>query len=311
MSTGLDLLVQLGHDGIATKCYVIATCTILFYDYFLTLADEIQYAWCRKKSWVFLLFLVNRYLPMSYQFWILSISFTQDFNTKVCERTAWYHVFVFVFCSLVAHMVLTLRIYAVTLKNVPIATVFTFITISQFTFGIYILAQAANEGAERLPPIPLDAYRQCVFVPHRTLEIAYTGISLSFDCLAFLVIIFLAMKTKAQGIELPVISRIIAEGAILYFLVIFTSHFVFEMTLTLGRETIRLLPGPGLLVYLPVMISRLMLSLKKAADSQQGLWSLTEPPTNVIKFKNAKLLRSQVDTHRREDGIPLDTYSEA
>lgn len=311
MSINLDLLVQLGQDGIATKYYVVATCTILFYDYFLTLADEIQYAWCKKKSWVFLLFLVNRYLPMSYQFWLLSISFAPDFNTTICERTAWYHIFMFVFCSLVAHMVLTLRIYAVTLKNVPIATAFSFITISQFTFGVYIWAQAANDGALRLPPIPLDAYHQCVFVPHRNLEIAYTGVSLSFDCLAFLVIIFLAIKTKVQGLELPVISRVIAEGAIWYFLVIFSSHFVFGMTLTLARETIRLLPGPGLCVYLPVMISRLMLSLKKAADSQHGLWSLTEPPTNVMKFKNAKLLRSQADTHQREDGIPLDTYNEA
>ena len=85
------------------------------------------------------------------------------------------------------------------------------------------------------------------------------------DTLAFFVIIFFAMKAKEQGLKLPVVSRIIAEGAIWYFLIIFTSHFVFEMTLTLGRvstttdphrtapniiscvffqDTIRLLPGP-------------------------------------------------------------------
>ena len=59
------------------------------------------------------------------------------------------------------------------------------------------------------------------------------------------------------------------------------------------------------------MISRLMLSLKKAADSQQGGWSLAAPTTVGENFQSAKFYNSQKDTDRREDDIPLDTYSEA
>ena len=91
-------------------------------------------------------------------------------------------------------------------KNVPIAVGFATITISQAGLGICTVVLAARKGgktssstgyavpgqsanvlrhdrpcaAQALPPIPFDAYRLCVFVQHRTLEIVYTGISLLY-----------------------------------------------------------------------------------------------------------------------------------
>ena len=55
------------------------------------------------------------------------------------------------------------------------------------------------------------------------------------DSLAFLFIIFSAATSKVRGFKFPTIIRTIAEDATRYFLVIFTSHFVLAMTLTLGR----------------------------------------------------------------------------
>lgn len=55
------------------------------------------------------------------------------------------------------------------------------------------------------------------------------------DFFAFLLIIFLAIDSKPRGFKVPTIMGTIAEDATLYFLVIFTSHFVLEMTLNLGR----------------------------------------------------------------------------
>ena len=59
--------------------------------------------------------------------------------------------------------------------------------------------------------------------------------------------------------------------------------------------------------YLPVMISRLMLSLKKAADSQQG-WSLGEPTLNGSKLQSIRFFNSRKGTNGREDDITLDTF---
>ena len=62
--------------------------------------------------------------------------------------------------------------------------------------------------------------------------------------------------------------------------------------------------------YLPVMVSRLMLSLKKAAGSQVA-WSLAEPSVNNPNLETISFFHSREDTSKRDDGILLNTYSES
>ena len=59
------------------------------------------------------------------------------------------------------------------------------------------------------------------------------------------------------------------------------------------------------------MISRLMLSLKKAADSEQTSWSLGQPSVSAgIDFRSmAKFSYPQKGISGIEDGISLDTYA--
>lgn len=58
------------------------------------------------------------------------------------------------------------------------------------------------------------------------------------DFLAFTLIVFLASKSEAKKLKIPSLLGTIAEDAMRYFLVIFTSHFVLEMTLLLGRVSV-------------------------------------------------------------------------
>ena len=60
--------------------------------------------------------------------------------------------------------------------------------------------------------------------------------------------------------------------------------------------------------YLPVMISRIMLSLRKAVDKQQNGWSLamTKGTGAGLEFFQPRSASSV-----REDGIPLHTYIES
>ena len=61
--------------------------------------------------------------------------------------------------------------------------------------------------------------------------------------------------------------------------------------------------------YLPVMISRIMLSLRKAADSQPaGDWSLGVQTTTEVDFRGMEFFRPWGGSNGREDCIPLDTY---
>ena len=152
------------------------------------------------------------------------------------------------------------------------------------------------------------------------------------DILAFSLIVYLAVQWNQ--FQMPSLFRTIVRDATIYFLVIFTSHLVLELTLIFGRvwtfpfcsiffsfaETfvafnattpwrvsntgtyfLRSLTGSfsveqwnrcvrlnihslrqqvGLISfirYLPMMITRLMLSLKKASTSQEEAWSIGEP----------------------------------
>jgi hypothetical protein len=55
------------------------------------------------------------------------------------------------------------------------------------------------------------------------------------DSLAFSLIIFLAIKSKVSSAKIPTVLGAMAEDATRYFLVIFSTHFVLEMTLVFGR----------------------------------------------------------------------------
>ena len=63
------------------------------------------------------------------------------------------------------------------------------------------------------------------------------------DFLAFLLIIFLAVKSRTPGLNVPRILDVIAKDATRYFLVIFTSHLVFALTLNLARVSATVPPS--------------------------------------------------------------------
>ncbi|KAF9644213.1 hypothetical protein BDM02DRAFT_1059665 [Thelephora ganbajun] len=135
------------------------------------------------------------------------------------------------------------RIYAITEKNRIIAACFGVITISQFTLGLYISVFNAIKGAQHILPIPLDAYRICILARRGPLEVGFTTISLLYDFLAFALIIYLVARSNVYKSPIPSLLWTIAQDATLYFLVIFTSHLVLELTLLFGRPSIQLLPA--------------------------------------------------------------------
>lgn len=267
-------LVQLGHDNTSVKYYWVALTTILFYDYLLTLPDEVQYAWKGKRSWVFAIFLLNRYLPMVFTIWVLVADYSWGYTYEMCSKTAFLKILCVILCTLIAQIILNARLYAITMRSKIITGFFVALTIPQFGLGLYLATLAANTPAEQFPPIPLPAYHLCLFTRHQKEELAHTAFTLAYDFLAFLVIVVLGIKSSTRGYKMPYILRIIVQDATAYFLVIFTSHLILEITMLSVRPSLQLLPASGNTIYLPVMIGRLMLSLKKAASTKEIGWTL-------------------------------------
>jgi len=58
------------------------------------------------------------------------------------------------------------------------------------------------------------------------------------DLLAFAVIVYLALRSNAYRLPMPSLLKTIAQDATYYFLMIFTSHLLLELTLLLGKVRI-------------------------------------------------------------------------
>ena len=56
------------------------------------------------------------------------------------------------------------------------------------------------------------------------------------------------------------------------------------------------------------MISRLMLSLRKAADEQQGGWALGGLSATDTALQSGMLFQSLEGRTERDDGIPLEIF---
>jgi len=300
----LEGIIDYGNKLTAARYYAIATTTIFFYDFLLTLADEIKYAWQGKRSWVFAIFLANRYLPIAYQILFLYTSYSTTFHQRLCDKTAFIEILATVIPTFLAQVVIALRIYAVTSKNRTIASCFSAIIVLQLILGIYMTAYGARGRSAQIQQIPLPVYMICLFVGRLSVEIVFTTVSLAYDILAFSVIIHLVVRSNVNRVPLPGLLKTIVQDATYYFLVIFTSHLLLVMFLAFGSDRIKLLPAPGNTVYLPVMITRLLLSLKKASASQQYTWNLGE--TNTHSTTRFVERRGGVATG---DGIPLNNFA--
>jgi len=180
------------------------------------------------------------------------------------------------------------------------------------------------------------------------------------DLLAFLVIIYLVVRSNVNKVPISRLLRTIVKDATLYFLVIFTSHLTFVMFLAFAsvrrssqfftfsprlthtpiaqlkinpcqvsehqnafpsfvhRKFLRAIvevscmsrhifvskkiESKSYLRFLPMMITRLLLSLKKAVATQEYGWNLGEPTAHTtIRFAERRGVA-------RGDEIPLDIF---
>jgi len=262
-------LVQVGNDVISIKMYAVSVTALWSYDYLLTLKDEIEYGWKTKNILIFVLFLMTRYLPVPFLIWIITSSWSPNYTAELCQRTAFLEVVYFTLITLFAHIVLTLRVYAVTGKNKWIAGSLYGLTIVQLGVGAYLCVYSFLDPLQ-LPQINLDAYRVCLFKNPIFGSLVFTSLSLAFDLGAFLIVFvrMRALRMRRYTSNAPSIIDTVTRDTALYFSVIFTSHFALVLTLTLVRPSLRFLPTVGNAIFVPMMITRIILSLKKAATTQ-------------------------------------------
>jgi len=303
----VDELISAGTTLLAVKYFLAVINCFWIYDYLITISDEVRYAWPGRKSPVFFLFIANRYWPIFYLVWISISLWSPTFTKSMCDRTQWFSIFYYCLVTVFAQTAITLRVYAVTGKNRRIAAFLSLLTLIKFVFSMYLTVRFGLDTAFEFPDIPLDEFKFCQFHRWRPGETTSTVFSLVYDLAAFLVIVYYSSKRGSERASgMPDLLDRIVRDATAYFLVIFSSHLWLIFFEFLTSEYLQLLPSCANALLVPILATRLMISLKKAATPSGTLWSVYDPdPREGMKFAS----RTIHGSGRKDTSITLNDFS--
>lgn len=264
---GLAEAVEIGKYLFADKLFITSMNVLWIYDYLLTLGDEINCAWSGRRSLLFALFIAIRYIPVAFITWINITMF--HYSKSFCQDTKWIMLLYTTVITTLAQITVALRIYGVTGRNRTIRAVLFAMVIAQFSFGIYYCSRVVIHPVLPLPDINLGVYEFCFYQRWRAGEYAFTSQMIIFDVIAFAIIFATAKRPKMIYPGIPSLLDTILRDATFYFLLVFASQVCLLSFMSFAPDPVQLMPGIANTIFIPMMASRLMLSLKRAAVEPQ------------------------------------------
>ncbi|KJA26944.1 hypothetical protein HYPSUDRAFT_63712 [Hypholoma sublateritium FD-334 SS-4] len=219
------------------------------YDYLLTLEREVKYIWTGKRSLMFYLYLVNRYLPMLFSMITLSAYFSPLWTSAVrmvlrnicCDRFAivkWLETLLIV---IPAESVLLVRTFAITGYNKVITTLLVSIMIVQCCVVIYAMSRPGKNQALQTPSTLGDPYHVCILFSDPKMDTAYLGVSILFDFIVFCTTILRTLSFQGNLFPKTGLMRTIIRDGVLYFAVILSGNVVWMVCALTGRRGIKLI----------------------------------------------------------------------
>jgi len=235
---------------------------------------------------MFYLFLYNRYMPIVFKTCSMLSFYYSGYTQEKCDKTAFLALIFIVTSTLVTQIFLTLRLYALSQRSRLALASFSTLSLVHLAFGIVMISSPSNSGM-KFPNVPLDAFRLCMVKTKPTYEVVYVGLSLFFDLVTFITIVYYAIRSKSQY-GMPYIIKTILEDTTMYSFAMALCNLALVLFVIFAKTPIKLLPATGSIIFMPVLTTRLVLSLKKAADPESGLeWGVnhfttrTEPPSTL------------------------------
>ncbi|KAE9401961.1 hypothetical protein BT96DRAFT_573815 [Gymnopus androsaceus JB14] len=210
---------------------------------------------------------------------------------QICFRYGFMEIFESLITTSVAQVFLTLRVYALC-KQKFVWIIAGLIAACQWGILIFVMSQSSSSTdllSILLPldslPIPLpvlpdiDPFHVCISISNLIVVPqwvrAFICLSLAFDGLAFLAIIFTVVRISWSR-PLTHIVKVIQRDGIIYFFVLFSSNFVWIMFFSYAqRPALRCIHNQPAMVVSCIMINRITLSLKRASYNRNVIqWSM-------------------------------------
>lgn len=264
-NTSLQRLITAGENTLSSKYFSLAGTVIVVWDHLLTLSDEVGYVWRRERSWASWLFVTSRYSILIYKTWNMISTFWPGYTQEVCDRSVKWEGYYFVFIITLGQIFLTMRVYALTKASKYVLLVFGVLVASSFATGVWLVS-VPSATAVKMPEINLDAFRTCVFTAPVDSEWAYRGQVAFADLITFICIIVFVVRVNHGQSRMTRLTRTILQDGVLYFFVMAGFHIAMVLCISFTTLIIPIFPPITIIVLIPVMISRLVISLRKAAD---------------------------------------------
>lgn len=270
-------VILLAKDLQAFKWYYVASCTVIFFDYFLTLSDEVEYAWKGRKGPIFFLFLLNRYCAMSFCTITLFAYFSPLWTFEICNRFAIVEWLQALLAAIPAEAVLLIRVYALTGSRKLYILILSLLPLTQCIIVIYAMAQPGENNALPLPELSAqsngtDLFHVCVLFSNPVMDTLYLTVSILFDSIVFVITLRATVQCRKIIPTTLLLQRIQRDGT-LYFGIILTGNVVWMIFALCGRPGLKLMNAQPSMIFTSVMISRLTLSLRRTSNERYSAWS--------------------------------------
>ncbi|KAK0224457.1 hypothetical protein EDD85DRAFT_859370 [Armillaria nabsnona] len=258
------------------------TWSLIFWDYLITLDDEITLFWFSRRSWIKFLFFANRYMGLVLRIWDIIwkhlgnvyfplIGQDEDFSYHLCGRyttvrahdacvvgTESSSVLYVTIQLLVIESILILRIWAIMGKKLWILWTFFGLLVCSMTTSIVLNGHFFTISATFLYAIPTLIFEAIIFV-----FAAYHVLKQSGGLKSLL----LQSKGPFQHGPEPIL-RLVFHGSVLYFLAVLCSLPVMAFVdQRLG------------ITIMSVTINHMLLRLRK-----QGLSDTVGPPSQRVEL---------------------------
>jgi len=286
-------LASVHRQAFIYNCVLASSLVILYYDYLLTLPEEIARYWDsqRKASLAWSLFFLNRYfcllghIPIIFQlFWLSSDSR----HTKTCAQLVKVHEYMITIGQVIIGICLLLRTYALYGRTRLMLAILTMTALAEM---VYVVWQTVAEKGSSTPS-SISGFEGCLLPigPQASSQLRSLWIDqLCFDVLIFALTLYKAVQAFRGGGS-SILSIMLRDGTI-YFGVMIITAIVGIIDFGFFPSYVRGVTASFGNVLASTMLSRLMLNLRDpklgSTGGSQGHFTTELDFGNSISFNTS------------------------
>ncbi|KAG7089158.1 hypothetical protein E1B28_010864 [Marasmius oreades] len=221
----------------------VCSTTFLVYDMIINLQLEVDHIWMRKWSFLTILYILQRYLPLFDTVGlILHHDFGANLSTHYCALNYKITSWSFMVGVMMSEIVLAFRVWAVWERRLPVAIGLVVFFLASWIPSTFMLSQF--DDATEFAILPFPNFRGC-FVAGGSQALHLAALVwvlwMVYDAGAFVLILIPGVAAYRRGGRSELVKTIYKDGVVYYALISLTSIFNVVVILTLPPDFVYLL----------------------------------------------------------------------